>query len=978
MYTANKTYAVREENIVKSKKAGIGLMVCLIFLFIILSISASAENVGHRKFHIKQNKKTNLKSHTNTLKIKDRQILIKFKNASNATLKNLKLSSVNTSSAMKNRGMLIARIPDNADFNKVLEELNNNATIEYAQPDYECKLLSIPNDAGYSNQWYLSKINLPGTWNTYRGSTDTIVAVIDSGVDVNHPDLQSRVIAGYDYVNNDTTVEDTLGHGTMVSGIIAAKTNNSTGIAGIDWNCKIMPLKAGLSDGTLSTSAIINSIYYAINHDADIINMSFGIDSFPTCESLYEALNEAYSSGIILVAASGNEDDSLCQPACYPFVISAGATNNQDVRSSFSNYGAGLDISAPGENIYTTKPGSGYESVDGTSFSSPIVAGVAALLKGKNPDLTPAEAAWIIESSADMPSYYGQNEWSSHVGYGRINAYSALTTAPPFFPNDTGSSLNLARQIQPGQTYTDYLEMPMDEDWFKFTVSGSNISSSVQINIPPSVDGYAELYKYNNSTGQLDFVRIIDNGFLGENESIAFTASSGTYYLWVCDYYGQWSSEPYSIKVTSRKVSRLTANVSSITVPSDFSYAVALEAKYSDGTIEEDISQLVTSISSNDKVADIYGNIIYGLSPGKATITFSYGGKSCRVRVIVTPALTNITASKDSVNLESGKSEKIYATAFYEDGSSQDISKIAEWGSGNESVAIVSKGKITAVSPGTTYIAVTYGGETKTIDITVTPILVNISSDITSLDMEVGDSYTPVITAFFNNGETLDITAQCIWSGSSSVEVSPTGTITAVFKGKAKVSAKYGKKKVAITVKVTPVLESISFNDSETVVYLGKSKKVKVYAKYIGDSRLYDITKTVSSWTSNNDGIATVAAGCVKGISTGDTQISAAYLGKSASAVIHVQKEFRKIYIQAGSNTMAAGQTQPVKVLAQFRYGEDEDYTGTSTILSGNINAVVVESTDQGMILRAAAAGQSTITASWGNKTAKFRITVAQ
>lgn len=195
---------------------------------------------------------------------------------------------------------------------------------------------------------------MPGAWNVTTGSPDVVVAVLDTGVDFSHPDLKGRLLPGVDWYYRDRDPADDDGHGTFVSGIVAAN-RNTMGVAGIDWNCKIMPVKVGGPNG-FPVSMVAYGIYSAIDSGADIINMSFGgyVDSGIKSEAIWEA----YREGIITVAACGN-DSSLepMYPASYLPVISVGASNQSDERAYFSNYGYYMDLLAPGTDIYSTSLG---------------------------------------------------------------------------------------------------------------------------------------------------------------------------------------------------------------------------------------------------------------------------------------------------------------------------------------------------------------------------------------------------------------------------------------------------------------------------------------------------------------------------------------------------------------------------------------------------------------------------------------------
>lgn len=977
------------------KKITAIIITTLILSFALINFAVYAEDISPFK-SIKASKQAkNLKSDKNSKikleaqaekepKIKDRQVIIKFKDPTKAVLKNFKLSSIETSSpietssSMKKKGMLVARIPDGTNFDKALEELNNNNEIEYAEPNYGYKLSAIPTDPGYGSQWYLPKMSLPAVWDKYKGSSSIKVAVIDTGIDMTHPEFQGRLVPGYNFCNNNSNPADDHGHGTMVSGIIAANANNGQGIAGINWNSKIMPLKVADAKGYLWEDDIVNAIDYATSNGANIINMSFG--SYYPSISIYNALYDAYKHDIVLVAASGNDSRFLCYPAAFPFVISVGATDNTDTVADFSNYGQGLDICAPGVSMYSTVPTNTYTSASGTSFASPAVAGVASLLLSKNPNLTPKEVAWILESSADMISAYGTDEWNYELGYGRINALSALNSPLPFYPNDTSERISSAKLIQLNQTYNDKFELPMDTDLYKFQVGTGYTSASIQISCPDSIDIYAELYKYNPAAGTLDYdnVQTIDDSLLGENENALVSVTPGTYYLSISDYYGHWSNDYYSVKVSTKALSSIKATPSSVIVCADSQEPVTIKAYYRDGSSEEISPAQIASQSSNIAVADTQGNYIYGISAGRATITFSFGGKTARVSATVKPELSNITFDRKVVDVEKGKTLSLKATARYIDGTTENISSIAQWGSGDESIATVARGRITGLNPGQTDIVLTFAGETVTITVNVIQQLTALSTS-SSINMQQGDFLSPSVIASFIDSSTSDVSSRCTWTASgSALQVSSSGIISALSKGRGRVTAAYGSKKVNITVNVTAIVEMVTIKEPEIDVVAGQTKRVRVYAKYIGDDRLYDITRDVTAWYSYDNYTASAANGSITGNSAGSTRIYVYYAGFSDYVVVNVLNNITSLSIQVGSRTMTKGASQIITVIGRLSTGSYEDITDDCSFSRSNGRIEISYDNKGNMIVNALERGSAKITARYGTKRVTCTIKVIQ
>lgn len=308
----------------------------------------------------------------------------------------------------------------------------------------------IPNDPLFNQQWALNQsndcdIDTPEAWSIETGNPNITIAVIDSGVDYNHQDLAANIwnntdeiphngidddhngfiddTMGWDFVNNDNDPMDDYDHGTFCSGIAAAVTNNSIGIAGVCWNCKIMSLKGLDKKGVGDDLNLIKCILYAAHNNANIISMSWG--GYPPDDMLYNALSYAFSQGVVLVAGAGNENMTFpFYPAGYDPVISVASTTSADKKDKYSNYGNDVDVAAPGVDILSTWPGNGYQKRSGTSAACPFVAGLAALLLSKYPGCPyPAQ---MVKSVIE----YTTDPLQGNYSFGRINAYQALTMEP--------------------------------------------------------------------------------------------------------------------------------------------------------------------------------------------------------------------------------------------------------------------------------------------------------------------------------------------------------------------------------------------------------------------------------------------------------------------------------------------------------------------------------------------------------------------
>ncbi|HET6244802.1 MAG: S8 family peptidase [Bacteroidetes bacterium] len=313
------------------------------------------------------------------------------------------------------------------------KELSQLDYILYAEKKELHKLFYTPNDPLYTstNMWHLFKINAAQAWDISLGSSSVIVAITDNAIQVTHNDLVNNVVAGRDVADGDNNTNPpnnntSWTHGTHVAGTSGSSTNNSTGVASIGFNIKIMPVKIA-QDATGTLTSGYEGITWAAQNGAHVINMSWGGGA----SSNYglTVVNNAYNLGIVLVAGAGNDNvQTMFYPAAYPNVISVAATASNDTKSSFSQFGSWIDISAPGTNIRSTTLGNTYGNLSGTSMASPLVAGLCGLMLSVNPAMTPAQVKSCLQSSA--VNIDAQNSaYVGLLGAGRINAYEAMICA---------------------------------------------------------------------------------------------------------------------------------------------------------------------------------------------------------------------------------------------------------------------------------------------------------------------------------------------------------------------------------------------------------------------------------------------------------------------------------------------------------------------------------------------------------------------
>jgi thermitase len=309
---------------------------------------------------------------------------------------------------------------------QVESALRNNPKIKFVERNYLAQSGLTPNDPGYPSQWHLLRISAAGAWDYTTGASSVPIAIIDSGVDPAHPDLASKLIGGYNFLGGNTDIHDVLGHGTAVAGTAAALTNDGIGGAGVGWSNPIMPLVVLNSSNYATYSDIASAITFAADHGAKVINISIYGSSYST--TLQSAVDYAWNKGVVIVACAGNDSSSTAvYPAALNHVVAVAATDATDAKAGFSNYGTWISVAAPGDNIYTTVNGGTYGYWYGTSFASPQVAGLAALILSRNSSLTNQQVVDLIKNNSDD---LGAPGFDQYFGYGRINAYRALAATP--------------------------------------------------------------------------------------------------------------------------------------------------------------------------------------------------------------------------------------------------------------------------------------------------------------------------------------------------------------------------------------------------------------------------------------------------------------------------------------------------------------------------------------------------------------------
>jgi thermitase len=340
----------------------------------------------------------------------------------------------------------------------VIQALQHNPNIEFAEVNALASLGALTNDPYVTNgyEWHLSKIQASDAWGITSGNASTTIAICDTGVAPTQPDLLGKLLPGYNFYANNTDTSDDYGHGTAVAGTAAGQGNNGIGVAGIAWSASILPIKISDPTGYATYSNMAAALTYAVDHGARVINMSFyGSTSSTTLQS---AADYVWSHNGITFACAGNTGTNALQyPAACQNVIAVSGLEYEDVIGTWSSYGSDISLSAPGVGIYTTNQDGTYGAWSGTSFSSPIAAGVAALLVSYDPQMTNAAIVELLKNNSDD---LGSAGYDIYYGYGRVNAYRALLAAGSP-PTDTTAPVTSISSPAPGSTVSGAVTVPV-------------------------------------------------------------------------------------------------------------------------------------------------------------------------------------------------------------------------------------------------------------------------------------------------------------------------------------------------------------------------------------------------------------------------------------------------------------------------------------------------------------------------------------
>jgi len=389
--------------------------------------------------------------------------------------------------------------------------------VRSVETDGIVQVLDIPNDQYFSKQWGLTQVQAPEAWDVTHGSPGISIAILDSGIDMDHPDLAAKIVSDVNFSESPTS-NDINGHGTHVAGIAAAITDNDNGVAGLGGDCSLMNVKVVSNNGVGYYSWIAEGIIWAADNGADVINLSVGGQS--PSEMLEDAVDYAWSKGVVVVAGAGNNGWSApFWPAYYDNCIAVGATNADDSLTSFSQHGSWVDVAAPGSGIYSTVPNDQYDYKQGTSMASPHVAGLSGLLLATAVDVNGNgrlndEVRHIIEATCD--------DVGIDVAYGRINAYEAVNfslAAKTPAPSDTMWVENVS--LTPGRRH------------LSITVKVTNLEPvhKAEVTLELIKDG-AVVFEFSGSTNKAGEISFRLRNATGGEYMATVTALSHKSYIW--------------------------------------------------------------------------------------------------------------------------------------------------------------------------------------------------------------------------------------------------------------------------------------------------------------------------------------------------------------------------------------------------------------------------------------------------------------
>jgi thermitase len=401
------------------------------------------------------------------------QVLVKFTGTSAQANTALRAINAREVDRVNRVGVSVVSIPSSMSVQAAVNHFSRQPGVEFAEPNYIARTTFVPNDPRFRDMYGMGRIQMSQAWDIERGNANIIIAILDTGVDGQHPDLVNKMVPGRNFTGgNDDDWGDRQGHGTHVAGSAAAHTNNGIGVVGVGFECMIMPVKVLGDSGGGAASWIANGITWAADNGAHVINMSLGMGA--PSSTIRQAMQYALTKGSLPIAAAGNNGNTArFWPAADPESLSVAATDSNDNRAGFSTHGDWVDVAAPGAGILSTLPGNRYGINSGTSMAAPHVAGLAGLVYSRlGANATPAAVRSRIETTTD---YVG-----TFIIHGRVNAFKAVQTGGTV-PPPAGGVVPTSIKMFEGASASGVLADVVASDNQHYRINSTNIVRTGQV-----------------------------------------------------------------------------------------------------------------------------------------------------------------------------------------------------------------------------------------------------------------------------------------------------------------------------------------------------------------------------------------------------------------------------------------------------------------------------------------------------------------